>query len=158
MRYFFISMSHSESKQLVRSRSYSGILHCYILLLRVSLATILTEMLQWLHPKSACPAGPGLSPENNALARLLHSEKKYRHWHAYKVSFPTDTGHFDRHILAGNKVAGFPKCLLLHLITQGEEQHLFFLLAHNLLVLWVWHKMTAVNTAGHLLAFQWWLY
>lgn len=34
----------------------------------------------------------------------------------------------------------------------------FFLLAHNLLVMWVWHKMTAVNTAGHLLAFQWWLY
>lgn len=50
------------------------------------------------------------------------------------MSFAIETGHFDRHILAGNEVACFPKCLLLHLITE-EEQHLFFLLAHNLLVM-----------------------
>lgn len=56
------------------------------------------------------------------------SPTRQRHttWTCFKMSFTIETGHFDRHILAGSKVACFPKCLLSHLITKGGEQHLVF--------------------------------
>ena len=109
------------------------------------------------HPTSVSTANPALSSKLETPVRLPQTETN-QHEHVYNMPFTMETGHFDGHILAGNKVACFPECLLLHFITEGEEQHFFFLLAHNLSVMWVWHKMTAVSTAGHLLAFQWWLY
>lgn len=45
----------------------------------------------------------------------LQTVSQHRNWPCY------------RHILAGNKVACLPKCLLLHFITGGEEPQLCFI-------------------------------
>lgn len=155
MRYFFLRMRWASAT--CQHRDFLRHLHCLSespwpsSWLRCSSGSILSQLP---------PLAPYSALRTRTLASLTALAKKCRPGRVYKVSFTTETGHFDGHILAGNKVACFPKCLLLHLIMEGEEQHLFFsfLLAHNPSVMWVWHQMTAVNTAGHLLAFQWRLY
>lgn len=77
------------------------------------------------HPTSVSTANPALSSKLETPVRLPQTETN-QHKHVYNMPFTMETGHFDGHILAGNKVACFPECLLLHFITEGEEQHFFF--------------------------------